>query len=57
MKHVDKQRYTTSPVKCPFSSAKNAHGMASEGTVVTLGSMGGILYRDTNWNKRCSTKV
>jgi hypothetical protein len=33
---------------CPFSCAKNARGMASEGIILTLGSMGGILYRDTN---------
>jgi hypothetical protein len=41
----------------PFSCAKNAHGMASEGKILTLGSMRGILYGDTNWNRRCGTKV
>jgi len=31
--------------------------MASEGTILTLGSVGGFLYRDTNWNRKCGTKV
>jgi len=33
---------------CPFSCPKNAHGMASEGIILKLDSMGGILFRDTN---------
>ena len=33
---------------CPYACRKNAHKMASDVIILTLGFMGGILFRDRN---------